>query len=326
MLRTESAFDVRRTAIVPQPLPRGHGSFGLTSGPEGSCGWEKGARRGPQAEQWAEKDRNHKMQDRLSWAQAACARVMRPLVRLALGMGLKHPHLEGMLRDLLLDEATRLWQRQGVASPNISQLAVTTGLNRKDVTARVRRPADPLPHTELSAAAKTFTRWLQLSGEDPALATLPVAANGEGLSFEDVAREASRGDVHHRAVLDELMRLGMCTRVDSSRVELTAEGFVPASDLQGTLAFLGDNLRDHASAAVSNALGEGPLLLERAVYAEGLTESDCDAVHQWMRQRWSGLHRDLVGQLTEAIARSGAQGNRRLRIGVYVWHGDREPQ
>jgi len=264
------------------------------------------------------------MQDRLAWAQSACARVMRPLVRLALGMGLKHPHLEAMLRDLLLDEARRLWQRQGVAKPNISQLAVTTGLNRKDVTARVRRPPDPLPHTELSAAAKTFTRWLQLASQDDKLQRLPVAASGEGLSFEDVAREASRGDVHHRAVLDELMRLGMCTRVDATHVELTAEGFVPTADLQSTLAFLGDNLRDHAAAAVSNALGEAPLLLERAVYADGLHEGDCDAVHQLMRQRWTAMHRELVQQLTEAVGRSAGQGPRRLRVGVYVWHGERE--
>jgi hypothetical protein len=266
------------------------------------------------------------MQDRLTWAQAACGRVMRPLVRLALGMGLKHPHLESMLRDLLLEEATRLWQRQGVQAPNISQLAVTTGLNRKDVTARVRRPADPLPHTELSAAAKTFTRWLQLASQDASLLRLPIAggASGEGPSFEDVAREASRGDVHHRAVLDELIRLGMCNKVDGAHVELAAEGFVPTADLQSTLAFLGDNLRDHASAAVSNALGEAPLLLERAVFAEGLSEADCEAVHQWMRQRWSALHRDLVSQLSEAITRSGAQGARRLRVGVYLFHDDRE--
>jgi hypothetical protein len=249
---------------------------------------------------------------------------MRPLVRLALGMGLKHPHLESMLRDLLLDEATRLWRRQGVAAPNISQLAVTTGLNRKDVTARVRRPADPLPHTELSAAAKTFTRWLQLATQDPALHKLQIAGGGEGTSFEDVAREASRGDVHHRAVLDELMRLGMCSKVDAAHVELTADGFVPIADLQSTLAFLGDNLRDHASAAVSNTLGEAPLLLERAVFAEGLSESDCEVVHQFMRQRWSAMHRDLVSQLSESITRSGGQGTRRLRVGIYLYHGERE--
>lgn len=249
---------------------------------------------------------------------------MRPLVRLALGMGLKHPHLESMLRDLLLEEARLLWQRQGVGTPNISQLAVTTGLNRKDVTARVRRPADPLPHTELSAAAKTFTRWLQLASQDEKLYRLPIASSGAGMSFEDVAREASRGDVHHRAVLDELVRLGMCAKGHGGHVELVAEGFVPTADLQSTLAFLGDNLRDHASAAVSNALGEGPLLLERAVFADGLDEGDCEDVHLLMRQRWSALHRELVSRLSESVTRNGGQGPRRMRVGVYVYHGDRE--
>jgi hypothetical protein len=60
------------------------------------------------------------------------------------------------------------------------------------------------------------------------------------------------------------------------------------------------------------------------VFADGLLEADCDAVHQFMRQRWSALHRELVNHLTESIARSGAQGSHRLRIGVYVYSGERE--
>lgn len=262
------------------------------------------------------------VQERMSWAQAACSRVMRPLVRLALAMGLKHAQLEEMLRDLLLAEARRLWQDQGVEQPNISQLSITTGLNRKEVTARVRRPqADPLPHTEMSAAAKTFTRWLRLAAERPVLRRLPVASGQTGLSFEDVARQASRGDVHHRAVLDELVRLGMCAEQDGF-VELKADGFVPTSDLQSTLAFLGDNLRDHANAAVSNSLGSAPPLLERAVFADGLTPEDCDAVHRLARERWAVVHRDLVDALTDAVERSGGQGDRRARIGMYVYLGD----
>src|ERR1700741_2556114 len=77
------------------------------------------------------------MDNRLAWAQAACARVMRPVIRLALAMGLKHSHVDELLRDLLLDEAQRLWRAQGVKEPNISQLSITTGLNRKAVTAKV---------------------------------------------------------------------------------------------------------------------------------------------------------------------------------------------
>lgn len=260
--------------------------------------------------------------ERLSWAQAACARVMRPLVRLALWMGLKHPQLEDMLRELLLSEARWLWRQQGVPNPNISQLAVTTGLNRKEVTARVRRTSpDPLPHTEMSAAAKTFTRWLQVAEREPALRRLPVAAHSRGLSFEDVARQASRGDVHHRSVLDELLRLGLCEEA-GGHAELKADGFVPSADLRSTLAFLGDNLRDHAHAAVSNTLGETPPLLERAVFADGLSADDCAAVHRLARERWNTLHHELVNSLTEAGERSGGEGPKRARIGIYVYFED----
>jgi hypothetical protein len=260
--------------------------------------------------------------ERLSWAQAACARVMRPLVRLALWMGLKHPQLEDMLRELLLSEARWLWRQQGVNNPNISQLAVTTGLNRKEVTARVRRTSpDPLPHTEMSAAAKTFTRWLQVADREPGLRRLPVASHARGLSFEDMARQASRGDVHHRSVLDELLRLGMCEEADGY-AELKADGFVPSADLRSTLAFLGDNLRDHAHAAVSNTLGESAPFLERAVFADGLSEQDCEAVHRLARERWSSLHHELVSSLTEAGERPGGGGGRRARIGIYVYFAD----
>jgi hypothetical protein len=247
---------------------------------------------------------------------------MRPLVRLALWMGLKHPQLEEMLRESLLAEARWLWRVQGVGNPNISQLAVTTGLNRKEVTARVRRVApDPLPHTEMSAAAKSFTRWLQLADEDPALRRLPVGSTGAGMSFEEVARQASRGDVHHRSVLDELVRLGMCDERDGF-AELKSDGFVPNADLKSTLAFLGDNLRDHGQAAVANTLGGQVPLLERAVFAEGLLPQDGEAIHQLARQRWTVLHRELVNSLTQAVERSGGKGTQRARIGIYVYIGE----
>ncbi|AEG94711.1 Conserved hypothetical protein [Ramlibacter tataouinensis TTB310] len=232
-------------------------------------------------------------------------------------MGLKLPHLEEMLKELLLDEGERLLRSQGV-KPNISQLAVTTGLNRKQVTARVRALIDPLPATGLSAAARTFTSWLQLSADRPERARLPIASTGGGDSFQELARQASRSDVHHRAVLDELVRLGLCREADGF-VELAADGFVPTADLKTTLAFLGDNLRDHASAAVTNALAGQALFLERAVFADGLEAADCEATHQLVRQRWNGLHHELVQSLTRAVDRNDGQGPQRIRIGIYLY-------
>lgn len=262
------------------------------------------------------------MQNRLSWAQAACARVLRPLVKLALAMGLKHPHLEELLRDLLIDEARRAWQSKGVTRPNISQIAVTTGLNRKEVTLRVRSTDDALAQTELSSAAKTFTLWLQLSNDSPEFRVLPLAANDAGPSFESVARQASRGDVHHRAVLDELLRLGMATEHEG-RVTLTVESFVPSRDLQTLLAFLGDNTRDHLLAAVANTLDQSPRFLERAVYADGVAPEECEEVHALVRKRWGKLHHELVSTLSSAVDKSAGHGSQRMRIGIYAYYEDR---
>lgn len=239
-------------------------------------------------------------------------------------MGLKHPHLEELLRDLLVDEARSLWRAKGVVKPNISQIAVTTGLNRKEVTLRVRHQIDPLPHTELSAAAKTFTLWLQRASEEPLYRRLSTANQQEGQSFESIARLASRGDVHHRAVLDELVRLGMVA-VSDGWAELLADGFVPTKDLQTTLAFLGDNTRDHLLAAVSNTLDEAPPFLERAVFADGLAPEDCKNIHQQVRERWDSLHHELVGQLSKAVDRSDGGGTSRMRIGIYVYHEEAGP-
>jgi hypothetical protein len=256
---------------------------------------------------------------RVSWTLTACARVMRPLVKLALAFGVKHAQLEALLRDLLLDEARRAWIESKGSEPNISQLSVTTGLNRKAVTAKVREPEDPLPHTEMSAASKTLTLWMQMFADNPARRSLPIVAEDDAPSFEAVARHASRGNVHHRAVLDELVRLNMAIEHEG-RVELNATAFVPATDLKSMLAFIGDNTRDHLLAAVANTLGSEPPLLERSVFAGGISLDDCERIHQFVRERWSELHYQLTKEMTRAYDEAEESASGRIRVGIYTYY------
>jgi hypothetical protein len=254
------------------------------------------------------------------WVLGACSRVMRPIVRLALAFGLKHSQLELTLRELLIDEARRAWRRTGT-EPNISQLSVTTGLNRKAVTAKVRETAEPLPHTEMSAAAKALTLWLQRVADDPAARILPITAEGETSSFEALARQATRGNVHHRSILDELLRLDMViAHADSA--ELNTAAFVPAKDLKSMLAFLSDNARDHLFAGVANTLGAEPPLLERSVFATGIPLEDCERIHQLVRERWGVLHNELTGEMTRAFESAGKDAKARIRVGIYTYFED----
>ena len=255
--------------------------------------------------------------NQLALALSACARVLRPVVRLAMALGLKQPHLQQLVSELLLDEATKSWQAKGIR-PNISQLSITTGINRKAVTSRVRAPRDPLAATELSSAAKTLTVWLEMATDNEALRTLPVVAEGKAPSFETVAWIGSRGNVHHRALLEELVRLGMVAD-HGSHVELKADGFIPANDLAGMLAFFADNGRDHLNASVSNILAERPPMLERSVFAHGLTMEACENIHQLVRDRWSGLHHELAHEMRTAIDTGGEDATARIRVGVYTY-------
>lgn len=257
------------------------------------------------------------LQNRTRWTLAACARLMRPLVRLALAAGIKHQQLEELLRELLLDEASLLWKKNGVARPNVSQISVTTGLNRKDVSQRVRVSVnDGLPLTEASAAARVFTYWLQMAGKQSGLKALPVI--GASHSFESYARTATRGDVHHRVVLDELVRLGMVTESEG-RVELTAEAFVPSKDDKTMLSFLADNGHDHLMAAVENVLTRQPLFLERSIFAEGVSRRDCENIQNSMRKDWAVTHERLMDTLSQAIEVPPSEGTHRMRVGIYTY-------
>lgn len=239
-------------------------------------------------------------------------------------MGLKHRDLDQLLRDLLMSEARQSWLGQGI-EPNLSQLSVTTGLNRKAVTAKVREPADTLPRTELSAAVKTLTLWLQMLDDDPQHRTLPIVGAGEAPSFDAVARRASRGNVHHRTILEELVRLGMASEREG-QVELKTDGFVPHADQQAMLEFLGDNARDHLLAGVANTLGgEAPRMLERSVFAKGLTVQECERIHQLACKRWGTLHGELAREMTRAVDDAGGAASARIRVGIYTYYEDGAP-
>ncbi|MET0542584.1 MAG: DUF6502 family protein, partial [Variovorax sp.] len=255
----------------------------------------------------------------MTWVLAACERVLRPLVRLGLAFGVKHAQFDELLRDILVDEARRAWLEEG-SEPNISQLSVTTGLHRKAVTDKVRG-AIGLPQTETSAEARTLTLWLEMAADDPAHRALPIADQGGKPSFEALARRASRGNVHHRVILDELVRLKMATERDG-RAELAAAGFVPAGDLRGMLSFLGDNTRDHLLASVSNTLGAEPPLLERSVFAAGVSLEDCERIHQFARARWEGLHHALTQEMRQAWEAADETASGRIRVGIYTYYED----
>jgi hypothetical protein len=158
--------------------------------------------------------------------------------------------------------------------------------------------------------------------DNPAHRSLPIVSEEASVpSFEAVARRASRGTVHHRVILDELVRLHMATERDGM-TELAVAGFVPASDLKGMLSFLGDNSRDHLLAGVSNTIGEKAPMLERSVFATGISLEECERIHQLARERWGRLHDELAREMRRAYETADMTAAGRIRVGIYTYYED----
>ncbi|MGL4576967.1 MAG: DUF6502 family protein [Burkholderiaceae bacterium] len=250
-------------------------------------------------------------------ALEACERMLRPIMRLALDRGLKYQEIDELIRDLMLDEAARDWTKRNGKEPSGSQLSVTTGINRKEVKRRTDGILGPQGRKfgEQSLALVVFTAWRMKADSDASLETLPISDPSASLSFEKLAR-ANVKDVHHRSLLDELIRLGLVRKSDET-VTLAASTFVPPGTSIEMLEVLAQNTAAHLSAAVSNTAGTADPFLERAVNVVQITKEDCAELHRLAKHHWAQTRAVILKRMIELPTNETIPYQ--MRIGMYAY-------
>jgi hypothetical protein len=250
----------------------------------------------------------------------ACQAVLAPLARLAVGRGLTFAVLAEVLKQGFVHAARAA--HPGVAAHRaVSRISTATGLNRREVT-RLMQRADGELQVSPSPATQAFTRWLS----DPAFrgadgAPVALRVQGPAPSFESLANSITR-DVHPRTLLEELSRLGLARADTEGRVHLLHSAFVPRADRERMLAFLGANVGDHLSAAVSNVLADGSRHFEQALFADELSAESLARAKALVSEQWQGLLHTLAPELQALIDADKAAGRpaaHRLRIGLFAF-------
>ena len=251
--------------------------------------------------------------------------VARPLVRLLIAKGITLPYLTNLLKAVYVQVAeTQFKVEEG--APSVSRLSVLTGLQRRDIK-RIREapPPDRSPPQALSLGSRLMAIWAgdpRFRDSNGKPKPLPrISADPNTPSFDGLMREVSK-DVRPKAILDELLRLGLAT-LDGDMVTLGAAGFVPRGGFDEKSYFLGRNVADHMAASVRNLMEEGAPLLERAVYYDKLTEESLK--HLAGRARELGTEALLTFN-REALARADEDANKpgadyRMALGLYYYEG-----
>ena len=250
-------------------------------------------------------------------------RVLQPLVRLLLRNGVTYTVFAAALKRVFLQAAQQELAARDMLATD-SAVSLLSGVHRRDVRNLLRgdgQQAGGEP-TSLGLAAQVVGRWMN----DPEFAPAPGASrtlprSGERGSFEALVAGMS-SDVRPRAVLDELLRLGVVAETDDG-VVLERSGFAPRQGFEEKSWMFAQNLQDHANAAVAN-LQDQSNFLDQAVFVNEITAESADRLRQVSVQAWKQAFTTVMGEAQTRFDADAAQARpdqrqHRARFGVYFF-------
>jgi Family of unknown function (DUF6502) len=272
------------------------------------------------------------MSSRSALVLASVLRLLRPLARLLLRNGVGYPAFATAMKKVFLEAASDELQSSGKKTTD-SALSLLSGVHRRDVR-NLGRLAEPDAGTDaldspMSMASQVVARWLgDVDCLDDEGQPRPLPRTGAAPSFDNLVSGIS-SDVRPRAVLDELVRLGMAEE-SANEVRLLAPGFVPRQGFAEMTKLLQDNLHDHVAAASLNLDGSHNYL-EQSVFVDQLSIESTRQLHATAAKAWRQAFKTV---LREAQARYDhdqahtppAQRIHRARFGSYFYAADKDDQ
>lgn len=259
---------------------------------------------------------------------AAVIRVLHPLVRILLRNGIPYGAFADLAKSVYVEVAADEFGIPGRKQTD-SRVSIITGLTRKEVR-RVKGlpPADDGGASErYNRAARVIGGWVRdarYAGPGGGPADLPM--EGEGPTFTELVKRYS-GDVPARAVLDELVRVGVAKPTGDDRIQLLGRSYVPRAGEVEKIGILGTDVSALVSTIDHNLRpdAEDPFF-QRKVSYDNLPEEAIPQVRKVARERGQ----ELIELLDRFISERDRDVNPDVRgtgrkvagVGIYYFEGD----
>ncbi len=258
-----------------------------------------------------------------------------PLVKVLVANGVTYPQFVASLKPIFLRAAHAELSTSGRRISD-SAISIVSGVHRKDVRAMMSEIQPRKTDRLLSLAGEVIARWAndaRYVDDDGLPRALPLR-NGAGSvdppSFEQLTQSVSR-DLHSRAVLEELSRLGVIEVTDDV-AHLHSDRWLADSSFVETLLEVTRNVHDHLAAIESNlyeaCAGDPSLFLEQSMSAEALGAESIRALQDLSRRIWESALRRMAGLATDSVERDrrlGGDQAMRMRFGVYFYAEPESP-
>jgi len=168
----------------------------------------------------------------------AVLRILKPLIRVLIKHDVSHSEFSELAKQAYVDVAYKHYSIPK-RKMTYARVAVLTGLSRKEV---VRLSSDslgssPQPKITHNRASRVITGWLNDADfldehQQPKILPLKLrtdVGSNSHFSFTQLVERYS-GDISVGAILDELQRTGVVSRLEQGEVRLECLGYVPQTD------------------------------------------------------------------------------------------------
>jgi Family of unknown function (DUF6502) len=258
---------------------------------------------------------------------AAITMLLRPLVRLLLRNHVPYRTFADLAKRVYVDVATEEFGIPG-RKQSKSRVSIITGLSRKEVLRVKRLPAqDDLGALDrYNRAARVIAGWVRdrrfgdASGQP---ADLPF--EGGNVCFLQLVKKYS-GDAPARAVLDELVRVGVVERRPDGRIQLLERSFIPKTGEIDKIGILGVDAADLIGTIDHNILRPENPFFQRKVCYDNLPSEALPKLKELAGEQAQTLLEHLDGWMSErdrdVNPRVPGTGRVRAGVGIYYFQED----
>ncbi len=250
----------------------------------------------------------------------AVRRLLRPLARLMIRHGITLPAIVELFKQVMVDVAIHDFPVEGKRTTD-SRISVLTGVHRKDVK-RFREMGfqrNDVPK-RVSVGVQLVNAWMTAPGwqdEQGHPLVLPRDSKVEGERDFDMLSNEISSDVRPRAILDELLRVGVVA-LEDDRVRLVTEAFVPTQSEGEKLYYFEQAGYAHLMAGVRNLEGQEPPYFDRVVQYHSIPPEALPAIRDLLEEQGMALLKEINRQAS-AAKDPEAPDRRLLAVGLYYY-------
>jgi len=259
---------------------------------------------------------------------AAMLKLLRPLVRVLLRNGVPYGVFADLAKRAYVDVAMHDLEVPG-RKQTFSRASVITGLSRKEITRlqKIDYPKVAESADRYNRAARVISGWVRDSRFNDGNGqprSLPI--DGNGPTFADLVKQFS-GDVPARAILDELLRVGVVEKQPNGNLRLLERAYVPRTGEADKLGILGTDVAGLISTIDRNLRCDPDLaFFQRKVYYDNLPDEVIPELLSLTTEHAQALLERLDGWMSQHDRDNNTDvtgtGRRCAGVGVYYFEDE----